>query len=331
MQKFIVFILVLTAALAAGCGSAGVYDESGHVHLRMAQTSAADGAIGKSMEAFARDVQEKSNGRIEISLFHNGQLGSERDNIEACELGNLDIAVVNQSVLANFIPEIAAFDLPYTIRNEAHADRVFLGPIGQDFLQRLETVRLHGLGIWESGFRNLTNSKRAVDGVGDVAGLRIRVMENKIHQELWKTLGADPVPMSWGDAYTGLQQGALDGQENPATVIDKNNVVEVNKHMAITQHVYSTVFLIMSPKTWESLTPEDREIITDCMAEANAAERAMSRAMDKAAIKTLEEKGMQVTYPDKKEFIADTQSVRDMFGARYRETLAQIAAAAEGL
>lgn len=331
MQKILALIMMLAAMLAVGCGDTSVYDANGHVHLRMAQASAADGAIGKTMEAFAEDVKEKSNGRIEISVFHNGQLGSERDNIEACELGNLDIAVVNQSVLANFIPEIAAFDLPYTIQNEGHADRVFLGPIGQDFLKRLDKVQLHGLGIWESGFRNLTNSKRAVEGVGDVAGLRIRVMENKIHQELWKSLGADPVPMSWGDAYTGLQQGALDGQENPATVIDKNNVVEVNKNMAITQHVYSTVFIIMAPKTWESLTPEDQALITSCMAEANIAERALSREMDKAAIDTLESKGMKVTRPDKKEFIADTQAVRDMFGASYKETLDRIAQAAEGL
>lgn len=331
MQKILALIMILAAMLAVGCGDTSVYDANGHVHLRMAQASAADGAIGKTMEAFAQDVKEKSNGRIEISVFHNGQLGSERDNIEACELGNLDIAVVNQSVLANFIPEIAAFDLPYTIQNETHADRVFLGPIGQDFLQRLDKVQLHGLGIWESGFRNLTNSKRAVEGVGDVAGLRIRVMENKIHQELWKSLGADPVPMSWGDAYTGLQQGALDGQENPATVIDKNNVVEVNKNMAITQHVYSTVFIIMAPKTWESLTPEDQDLITACMAQADIAERTLSREMDKAAIDTLESKGMKVTRPDKKEFIADTQAVRDMFGANYKETLDQIAQAAEGL
>ena len=231
-------LLLGTLVLSAGCGgNKSVYDADGVAHLRLAQASASDGAIGKSLEIFAKDVYDKSNGRIQISVFHNGQLGSERDNIEACELGNLDIAVVNQSVLANFIPEIAVFDLPYTIESEKHADAVFLGPIGNDFLQRLSSVKLHGLGIWESGFRDLTNSKRPVVDVEDIYGMRVRVMENKIHQELWTALGADPVPMSWGDAYTGLQQGALDGQENPPTVIDKNNVVEVNKNMAITQHV----------------------------------------------------------------------------------------------
>ena len=235
--------------------------------------------------------------------------------------------MVNQSVLANFIPEIAAFDLPYVIEGTEHADKVFMGEIGQDFLKKLEKVELKGLGIWESGFRNLTNSNRDINSAEDVKGLRIRVMENEIHQKLWKALGADPVPMAWSEAYTAMQQGAIDGQENPATVIDKNNVVEVNKHMAITEHVYSTVYVLMAPKTWESLTEEDKKLISECMEEANLAERELSRQMDKEAITTLEEQGMSVTYPDKTELIKETQSVRDTYGADYKETLDKIAAA----
>lgn len=319
---------VISALAVTGCGkNSSIYDEDGKVQLRMAQASAADGAIGISMENLAERVKEKSGGRIEISVFHNGQLGSERDNIEACELGNLDMAVVNQSVLANFIPEIAAFDLPYVIEGAEHADNVFLGEIGQDFLKRLESVELKGLGIWESGFRNLTNSKKDVNSAEDVKGLRIRVMENEIHQKLWKALGADPVPMAWSEAYTAMQQGAIDGQENPVTVIDKNNVVEVNKHMAITEHVYSTVFVLMAPKTWNALTEEDQKIIEEGMNEANLAERELSRLMDTEAITTLESKGMTVTYPDKTELIRETQSVRDTYGADYKETLDKIEAA----
>ena len=188
-------------------------------------------------------------------------------------------------------------------------------------------MELKGLGIWESGFRNLTNSKKEINSAEDVKGLRIRVMENEIHQKLWKALGADPVPMAWSEAYTAMQQGAIDGQENPATVIDKNNVVEVNKHMAITEHVYSTVYVLMAPKTWNSLTDEDQQVIAECMEEANLAERELSRKMDAEAVSTLEEQGMKVTYPDKTELIAETQSVRDTYGADYKETLDRIAAA----
>lgn len=304
-------------------------DESGVLTLRMAQASASDGAIGISMDKFAKDVADASGGTIQVLTFHNGQLGTERENIESVQMGNLDIAVVNQSVLVNFLPELAVFDLPYTITSAEHADRVFLGEIGDEMRQKLENVRLYGLAVWESGFRNLTNSRRDVNGVDDVAGLRIRVMENRIHQDLWISLGADAVPMSWGDAYTGMQQGAIDGQENPATVIDKNNVVEVNKHMAITEHCYSTVFLVMSPATLNKMTQEQKDIVFSSMAKASISERELSRQMDKEAITTLESKGMVVTYPDKTGFIEKSKSVRDSYGSRFSELSQRIAAIAD--
>lgn len=321
---------LLMGALALSCVAAlsGCSQDDGKIVIRMAQASAADGAIGLSMDNFAKDVEEKSNGRIVVHTFHNGQLGTERENIESVQMGNLDIAVVNQSVLVNFFPDISVFDLPYTITSAEHADKVFLGEIGQSFLNKLPEVRLHGLAIWESGFRNLTNSKREINSADDVKGLRIRVMENKIHQDLWGALGADPVPMSWSDAYTGMQQGAIDGQENPATVIDKNNVVEVNKNMAMTEHCYSTVFLVMAPKTWDRLSPEDQKLITDCMNKASLDERALSRKMDKEAITTLESKGMVVTYPDKSLFIERSKPVREFYSKDFPELAAKIEALA---
>ncbi len=321
---------LLMGALALSCVAvlSGCSQDDGKIVIRMAQASAADGAIGLSMDNFAKDVEAKSNGRIVVHTFHNGQLGTERENIESVQMGNLDIAVVNQSVLVNFFPDIAVFDLPYTITSTEHADKVFLGEIGQSFLNKLPEVRLHGLAIWESGFRNLTNSKRQINSADDVKGLRIRVMENKIHQDLWSALGADPVPMSWSDAYTGMQQGAIDGQENPATVIDKNNVVEVNKNMAMTEHCYSTVFLVMAPKTWDRLSPEDQKLITDCMNKASLDERALSRKMDKEAITTLESKGMVVTYPDKSLFIERSKPVREFYSKDFPELAAKIEALA---
>lgn len=294
--------------------------------LRMSQVSAADGAIGQSMEKFAALIKEKTEGRYIVHTFHNGQLGSERDTIEACQLGNLDIAVVNQSPLGNFVSGISVVDLPYVIRNYEHADRIFLGDIGDGFLKKLDDVGLHGLSIWESGFRNLTNSKKDIMSVEDVKGLRIRVMENRIHQSLWRALGADPVPMAWGDAYTALQQGAIDGQENPATVIDKNNVVEVNKKMAITEHCYSTVFLIMSPNTWNALGADDQKIFKECVEEVGRFERELSRTMDREAISTLESKGMMVTRPEKQGFVDASASVREEFGKEFSAMLTKIEA-----
>ncbi|MCI8513733.1 MAG: TRAP transporter substrate-binding protein DctP [Lachnospiraceae bacterium] len=336
----LVLAAVLTAGSLFGCGgdggskgTTGTEGGSGQaasgdkIELRMAQASAADGAIGQSMEEFAKLVNEKSGGRIEITVFHNGQLGTERDNVEACQLGNLDIAVVNNSVLANFIPWFSAFDLPYVIENTDHADKVFLGEIGDDMLKAMDDVGIKGLSVWESGFRNLTNSVREVNSLADVSGLRIRVMENAVHQALWGALGADAVPMNWSDAYTAMQQGAIDGQENPTTVIDKNNVVEVNKNLAVTEHVYSTVSIIMAPSVWNSLSADDQKILTDAMAEIEVSERELSRTMDTEAVSTLESQGMKVTRPDKDEFIEATKTVRDEYGKDYADVLDRVAAA----
>lgn len=339
-KKIFSFSVAIAMAISclAGCGnsssgntsgttSQGGEANTGKIELRMAQASAADGAIGQSMEQFAQLVNEKSNGNIEITVFHNGQLGTERDNVEACQLGNLDIAVVNNSVLANFIPWFSAFDLPYVIEGADHADKVFLGEIGDEMLASMEDIGIHGLSIWESGFRNLTNSLRPVNSLADVSGLRIRVMENQVHQALWMALGADAVPMNWSDAYTAMQQGAIDGQENPTTVIDKNNVAEVNDQLAITEHVYSTVAVIMSPSVWASLGEENQQIINEAMAEIEVSERELSRQMEEEAIATLESEGMTVTYPDKAEFITATQSVRDEYGKDYADILSRVEAA----
>ena len=325
--------IALTLGCLAGCGSSsdggngGTSGTSGKIELRMAQASAADGAIGQSMEEFARLVSEKSNGNIEITVFHNGQLGTERDNVEACQLGNLDMAVVNNSVMANVIPWFSAFDLPYVIENTDHADKVFLGEIGDEMLTAMDDIGVHGLSIWESGFRNLTNSVRPVNSLADVSGLRIRVMENPVHQALWMALGADAVPMNWSDAYTGMQQGAIDGQENPTTVIDKNNVAEVNDELAVTEHVYSTVAVIMSPSVWNSLGEENQKIINEAMAEVEISERELSRQMEQEALETLQSEGMNITYPDKAEFISATQSVRDEYGKDYADILSRVEAA----
>lgn len=221
----------------------------GTITLRMAQTSSETGAIGQSMEIFADRIYEATNGRYKIETYHNGQLGAEIDTIEGCQMGTIDIAVVNQSTLGNFISEFQALDIPYLITSTEQADDVFMGEIGQEFLDKLSGVQLYGFGIWESGFRNLTNSKRDINSLEDVKGLKIRTMENQIHIAFWKAMGTDATPMSWGEAYTALQQGALDGQENPSTVILTNNVAQVNDRLAITQHAYSTVFLVMSPTT----------------------------------------------------------------------------------
>lgn len=298
--------------------------QDGTITLRMAQTSSETGAIGQSMEVFADKIYEATGGKYKIETYHNGQLGAEIDTIEGCQMGTIDIAVVNQSTIGNFISDFQALDIPYLITSNEQADAVFLGDIGNEFLDKLSGVQLYGLGIWESGFRNLTNSKTDVNTVDDVAGLKIRTMENQIHIAFWKEMGADATPMSWGEAYTALQQGVLDGQENPSTVILTNNVAQVNDRLAVTEHAYSTVFLVMSPATWASLGEEYQQIFTDVMAECSVLERELSRQMDAEAIGQLEEPGMTVTYPDKQEFLDKAADLYKEWETEYGDIITRI-------
>lgn len=327
MKKVIsLFVLVLAVSVFAIYKDNQVYSPSsdGTIHLRMSQVSSENGAIGQAMERFAQLIHERTEGRYTVDTFHNGQLGGERDNIENCQMGVLDISVVNQAVLANFIPEIAVLDIPYIITGAEHADKVFLGEVGDYFLQRLDGVGLKGLTIWESGFRNLTNSRRPIEKLDDVKELRVRTMENRIHQQFWRNLGSDPVPMAWSEAYTAMQQGAIDGQENPTLVILTNNVGQVNKQLAVTEHAYSTVFIIMSPTLWKRLSDEDREIFANTIEEVGLYEREINRSMEKEALEKLKAQGVNVTYPDKNEFITASEGFRESFNDLHGEMLTKI-------
>lgn len=324
-------IAACIAAAALIASAACIYKDSrpqvsedGTITLRMAQTSSEAGAIGQSMNLFADKIYEETGGRYKIEVYHNGQLGAEIDTIEGCQMGTIDIAVVNQSTLGNFIEDFPALDIPYLITSTEQADKVFLGDIGNYFLDELSGVQLYGLGIWESGFRNLTNSKLDVDSVEDIKGLKIRTMENQIHINFWKSLGADATPMAWGEAYTALQQGALDGQENPSTVILTNNVAQVNRHLAITEHAYSTVFLVMSPASWASLGEEYQQIFKKVADECGLDERRLSRQMDAQAVDQLKEQGMEVTYPDKQGFIDTASAMYGQWEKQYGDIMTKI-------
>jgi tripartite ATP-independent transporter DctP family solute receptor len=328
MRKFICLFLALilvggVSLWASGKGDAGGQSQ-GPVTLRFSHGMAADGTFGLAAIRFSELVAEKTNGRYKIDVYHNGQLGAERDTVEACQMGNLDFAVVNQAVMANFIPAIAALDLPFIIESKEHADAVFYGEVGKYYLDLLPSVGVVGLTYFESGFRNLTNNRRPVNSANDVKGLRIRVMQNRIHLEAWRTLGADPVPMSWGEAYTAMQQNAIDGQENPTVVAEQNHVGEVNKYIAITEHAYTTCFLIMSPKMWNSVSAADKKLIQEAAEEASKFNTQESRSLEDASLAKLQQQGMSVTRPNKQEFIAATQPVRDRFRSEFADQITRI-------
>lgn len=324
-KALIAAMSALILLLATGCTGdrGGTKDDVGI--LRLTQTNPSTTAIGMACEEFAQLLEERTDGRWRVIVYHDGQLGDERDSVESIQLHNIDFAIVNASVLVNFAPELGVFDLPYVIHSYEHADKVFMGSVGDQANEWVEKIGVKSMGVWESGFRNLTNSVRPITSADDVKGLRIRVMENELHQKLWLQLGADPVPMAWSDAYTALQQGALDGQENPLATIASNNVQEVNNNLAMTEHIYSIVIPIMNEQLWDSLTPSDQEIFQEVFDEMLTREREIARRENEKSLSLLEDEGMTITYPDKEGFIEAMDPVIQSEGAEYRQTLDVIA------
>jgi len=325
MRKIIIPIVLATIVFANIASSAPSSDEV--ITLKMSQVSSEKGAIGQTMELFSKLIYKRTNGHYQINLYHNGQLGGERDAIENTQMGILDLTVVNQAVLTNFIKEFAVLDIPYLFSGYKHADKVFMGDVGEYFMSLVDPIGLKAIGIWESGFRNLTNSKHPINNLEDIHQLRIRTMENQTHLKFWRYMGADPVPMAWSEAYTAMQQGAIDGQENPILVIDTNNVGQVNKYLAITEHAYSTVFVVMNPNTWKKMSVEDQNIFSSTMKEMDLYERRLNREMEKNALKNLTDEGVMVTYPDKNEFIKKSKEFRDGFNNKYGTMLDKIKSA----
>jgi tripartite ATP-independent transporter DctP family solute receptor len=331
MRKSVLVVMAILSVVISGCDkqkketvAEKTGQSAGVIELKFAQVANKGGANGQGMEKFAELIFERTNGKYRIITFHDGQLGQETNYIEDCQLGTLDIALINMAPLSTLIEDYGATNLPYLITSTEHADAVFWGELGKYYLEELEKVNLHGLAIFETGFRDLSNSKKVVNTPNDVKGLRIRVMENRIHQDIWRALGADPVPMTWSEAYTAMQQGAIDGQENPAQIANQLNVAEVNKYITVTNHVYSVIPIVMSQKVWKSLDPEDQKIFSDCAYDSSLYQRDLARQMTVTAIGELEKKGVEVTVVDKQPFITATQSVRDKYREQYGEIINRI-------
>ena len=247
------------------------------------------------MKKFAEIVAAKSGGKIKVNLFLNGSLGSDQAVVSALKGGTIELAVMNSGILACEAKELAIFDFPFLFANEKESDAIVDGPVGKKMHALLEAKGLIGLSYWELGYRQITNSKRAINKVEDLEGLKLRVIPNPINIDWVKALNANPTPMPFPEVYGGMEQKAIDGQENPISVIAANKFWEVQKHMVLSNHQYNPQSVIMSKKVWDSLSPADRKMIDDAADEAAKVQRAESRAAVAANLELLKKNGMTVT------------------------------------
>ncbi|CAM3578971.1 TRAP transporter substrate-binding protein [Polaromonas hydrogenivorans] len=247
------------------------------------------------MHKFADLVAAKSGGKIKVNLFPGGVLGGDGPVISAMQGGTIEMASMNTSYLAGQVKEFAVFDFPFMFSNSKEADAVVDGPFGKQMHAKLDAKGLIGLTYWELGFRNITNNKRAIVKVEDIAGLKLRVIPTPINVDWVKTLGANPTPMTFGEVYSALEQGAIDGQENPLTVIAANKLFEVQKYLTLTNHQYNPQSVLISKKFWDTLSPAEKKIISDAAAESTVYQRQQARAQATTALEAVKKGGMQVT------------------------------------
>ena len=286
--------------------------------LKMNIAIAQNSHYGVAIDAFAREVETRTGGRYRIQTFYSGALGAERESVEGVQLGTLDLTLTSTGPLPNFVPDIAILDIPFLFRDYAHARAVLDGPIGQEMLQKFPPKGMVGLAWAENGFRQMTNNKRPINTPDDVKGLKMRTMENPIHIEAYRQLGIQPTPMAFTEVFTALQQGTVDGQENPLSVITSAKLDQVQKNLSMTGHVYSPAVILMNKAQWDKLSPADKDAFLAAAREAVKVNRARVDADEKKAIAELRAKGMVVVENvDKAKFQAALAPVYADFSKRF--------------
>lgn len=274
---------------------------------------------------FQELVQERTDGKVTIEIFPNAQLGDERTLLEGMQIGTVDMGVITNGPVANFVEEIAVFELPFLFPSPEAAYEVLDGPIGQELLVELERVQLKGLAYAERGFRNLTNDVRPVYTPQDMEGLKVRVMENPVYIDTFQALGANTVPMAWTEALTAMQQGTIDGQENPINVIYSFRLYEPQRYLSMTRHTYAPAIFVMSLNLWNSLPTDVQEIVRSSAQEAAEHERMINAQNEAQQMQALLDNGMEIIEdPDIAAFQAMVAPVYETYGARFGDYLTRI-------
>jgi tripartite ATP-independent transporter DctP family solute receptor len=283
--------VVVAGALAAGPAAAQIQERTLKVGIGLNE----DHPQGQAVKRFGELLEKKSNGKIKVKLFAAGALGNDATMISALRGGTQEMTVPDSSTLVGLVKDFGVLNFPMVINTEQEADALVDGPFGAKLLATLPEKNLIGLAFWENGFRHVTNSRRPINGAADISGLKLRVIQNPLFIETFSTLGANALPLPFPEVYTALEQKTVDGQENPTATILSSKFYEVQKHLALTRHIYSVWVLLLSKRTWDSMSAEERKIVQEAAKEATAYERTTIRDYGAKALGELKAKGMQVT------------------------------------
>ncbi|NYB72766.1 DctP family TRAP transporter solute-binding subunit [Sedimentibacter hydroxybenzoicus DSM 7310] len=283
MKKKLALILVIALCLGlfVGCSSKGANAPKEEVlEIKVGHGVAETTAMHQGWLKFKELVEQKSDGKIIVKIFPNQQLGGDRELVEAVQLGNVTMTSPSTAPLAAFDPAFFVLDIPFLFSDRDMVYEVLDSQVGQSLLDTLKEYNIKGLGYWENGFRNFTNSKLPVRSPQELSGIKVRTMENEIHMKAWSLLGANPTPMAFGELYTALQQKTVDAQENPFELIYATKFQEVQKYITKTQHIYSAYIPLMNNEFFNNLSTEYQEIIMDSIKEATAEQRQIAGKND---------------------------------------------------
>jgi TRAP-type transport system periplasmic protein len=253
-----------------------------------------DHPVGAGVKKMQEVLNAKTGGKLKINAFWGGSAGNDLQATQALRAGTQEMVISSSSPLVGIVKELGVFDLPFLFGNEKEADAVLDGQAGQYFNKKLEEAGLVNLAYWENGFRNLTNSKRPVNKVEDFEGVKVRVMQNNIFLDTFKTLGTNAVPMAFGEVFTALETKTIDGQENPFVTINTSKFYEVQKYLSVTRHAYTPFLVLYSKKMWDTLSPQEQAVLREAAIEGQKVQRATIRTNDGKALADLKAKGMQV-------------------------------------
>jgi len=296
--------LALAAAALMGA-IISMHGASAQTIIRINITSPSDSHLGAAINTFGDEVEKRTDGRYKVQRFYSGALGSEREAVEAVQLGAQEMVFTSTGPIPNFVPEVKILDLPFLFRDYQHARHTLDGPVGQELLKKFEDRGFKALAWGENGFRHMTNNKHPIKQPEDLRGLKMRTMENPVHIQAYKGFGIIPTPMAFSEVFTALQQGTVDGQENPLSIITSNKFDQVQKYLTLTGHVYSPSVFLINKALYDKMSDVDKQAFLEAAREGVKANRARVDADERSAVAYLRSKGMDVVEQiDKSKFQA---------------------------
>lgn len=305
-----------------GLATAGLLIAAGlpafaQTEVKIGYALAPDSHYGVAAQKFEEVLKAEAGDAFEFNHFPSSGLGGEREVIEGLQLGTIEATIVSSGTLANFVPDSGVFDIPFLFRDLEHARAVLDGPIGQEILAKFDTVGLHGLAWGEQGFRHITNNRNPIHTPADAEGLKLRTMENPVHLAAFNAMGAAPTPMAWPEVISSLQQGVIDGQENPLSVIVSVKLDEVQKYLTLSGHVYSPAMLLVSKPFWEGLDDTQKAAFEKAASAASEAMRSYVDNVETSGVETLKERGMEINALSTDEKAAFQESISTAYEGYY--------------